>query len=607
MGAISLPSDHAIRGGVRTREPHDSGAKHTSGEAVYIDDIAEPPGLLAVHIAMSESAHAGVRINVDKVASAPGIALVLTASDIPGVNDVSPLAKGDDPIFADGLVEYRGQSLFAVAANSIGEARAAASHAVVEYDERPAILTIDQAMEAQSLLEPAYVMARGDADAAIEAALHVLSGRIRIGGQEHFYLEGQAALAVPGEDEDIIVHSSTQHPSEIQKCIAHVLGIASHAVTVECRRMGGGFGGKESQGNLPAAVAALVAAKTGRPAKVRYDRDDDMAITGKRHSARIDYQVGFDDEGRIAGIAFEQAMDCGMSWDLSLGICDRAMFHADNAYYLPAAKITSYRCKTNTASNTAFRGFGGPQGMVGIERVIDEIAHHLGLDPLDVRQANFYGHKDAGPERKTTHYHMEVEDCVIQDIAGELEASSDYRQRRAEIRDFNRQSPVLKRGIALTPVKFGISFTVTHLNQAGALVNLYADGSVSLNHGGTEMGQGLFIKVAQVVAEELQIDRARVKITATNTSKVPNTSPTAASSGSDINGMAARDAARTIKARLAEFAAGRHQVSTDEVVFLPGRVQVGGEEVSFDQLVHDAYMARVPLSATGFYATPKIS
>ena len=606
MGMIKIPDGNAIKDGVSVAVRHDSGAKHASGGAIYVDDIAEPPGLLAVHIAMSERAHAGVRINVDEVRNAPGVALVLTASDIPGVNDVSPLAKGDDPIFADGLVEFCGQSLFAVAAPSIAEARAAAALAVVEYEERPAILTIDQAMDAQSLLEPPYVMARGDAAAAIAAAPHELSGRIRIGGQEHFYLEGHVALAVPGEDEDITIHSSTQHPSEIQKCIAHVLDIASHAVTVECRRMGGGFGGKESQGNLPAAVAALVASRTGRPTKVRYDRDDDMAITGKRHGARIDYRVGFDDEGRIAGIEFEQALDCGMSWDLSLGICDRAMFHADNAYYLPAARITSYRCKTNTVSNTAFRGFGGPQGMVGIERVIDQIAHHLGHDPLAVRRVNFYGHKDAGPDRKTTHYHMQVEDCVIQEIASELEVTSDYHQRREDILEFNAQSPILKRGIALTPVKFGISFTVTHLNQAAALVNLYTDGSVSLNHGGTEMGQGLFIKVAQVVAEEFQIDRERVKITATDTSKVPNTSPTAASSGSDMNGMAAREAARTIKSRLAEFAAGRHQVSADEVVFLPGRVRVGGEEISFDQLVHDAYMARVPLSATGFYATPKI-
>ena len=597
-----------VEGAVGTPLGHDSGSKHVSGEATYIDDIPEPPGTLHIYIAMSERAHAVVRtLDVSQVRSAPGVAIVLTAGDVPGVNDVSPVA-GDDPMLADGLVEYWGQSLFAVAAETVAQARAAARLAVVEYEDKPACLTIDAAMEARLLLEPPLTMARGDTVAAIAAAPHTLAGRIAMGGQEHFYLEGHVALAVPGEDDDVTVHASTQHPTEIQHKVAHVLGVPSHAVTVETRRMGGGFGGKESQGNLPAAVAALVARLTGRPAKCRYDRDDDMTITGKRHDFRIDYRVGFDDQGRILGIEFEQAARCGMSADLSLAVADRAMLHADNAYYLPAARITSYRCKTHTQSNTAFRGFGGPQGTLGMERVIDEIAHTLGLDPLAVRRANFYDHKDTGPQspRSLTPYHQTVEDCVIQEIVDELEASSDYRRRRAEIRAWNAASPILKRGIALTPVKFGISFTNTSMNQAGALVHVYADGSIALNHGGTEMGQGLNTKVAQVVAEEFQVDIGRIKITATTTAKVPNTSPTAASSGSDLNGMAARNAAAAIKARLVRFLAERYQAEPSEVQLLPNRIRIGVREISFDEAVGAAYRARVHLSATGFYATPKI-
>jgi xanthine dehydrogenase large subunit len=606
----------SIEGGVGTPLGHDSGPKHVSGAAVYIDDIPEPPGTLHICIAMSERAHAAITtLDVSRVWSAPGVAIVLTASDVPGVNDVSPVA-GDDPMLADGLVEYWGQSLFAVAAETVAQARAAARLAVVAYEDRPACLTIDAAMQAGLLLEPPLTMARGDAAAVIADAPHTLSGRIAMGGQEHFYLEGHAALAVPGEDGDVTVYSSTQHPTEIQHKVAHVLGVASHAVTVETRRMGGGFGGKESQGNLPAAVAALVARLTGRPAKCRYDRDDDMVITGKRHDFRVDYRVGFDGAGRILGLEVEQAARCGMSADLSLAVADRAMLHADNAYYLPAVRIISYRCKTHTQSNTAFRGFGGPQGMLGMERVIDDIAHALGLDPLAVRRANFYDHKDARSEpergsepqsrRSMTPYHQTVEDCVIQEIVDELEASSDYQRRRAEIRVWNATSPILKRGIALTPVKFGISFTNTSMNQAGALVHVYADGSIALNHGGTEMGQGLNTKVAQVVAEEFQVDIGRIRITATTTAKVPNTSPTAASSGSDLNGMAARNAAAAIKARLVRFLAERHQAAPGEVRFLPNRIRIGERELAFDEAVGEAYRARIHLSATGFYATPRI-
>ncbi len=596
-----------IKGGVTALSRHDSGHKHVAGEAVFVDDIAAPEGTLAVHVAMSEKAHAKIlKMDLSAVRSAPGVACVIAAGDIPGTNDISP-AMGDDPLFVEDLVEYAGQSLFAVAADTLEAARDAAALAVIDYEELPAVISIDEAMDQEFLLEAPYVMARGDADNAINGAAHSLSGRVYMGGQEHFYLEGQAALAVPGEDGDVTVHASTQHPSEIQHTVAKVLGLSNNAVTVECRRMGGAFGGKESNGNLPAAAAALIASKTGRAAKVRYDRDQDMIITGKRHDFRIDYRVGFDEDGRIEGIEFDQAGRCGMSYDLSVPICDRAMFHADNSYYLPNVRITSYRCKTHTVSNTAFRGFGGPQGMVAMERVVDEIAHVLGKDPVEIRRLNFYDPKGAVGERSVTPYDMTVEDCVIEDVVAELRDSAEYDKRRAEIRDWNKTSETLKRGIALTPVKFGISFTLTFLNQAGALVHVYNDGSIHLNHGGTEMGQGLFTKVAQVAASTFQVDMDRIKITATHTGKVPNTSATAASSGTDLNGMATQDACRKIKKRLQEFAAERWQTTPDQVEFLPGRVRIGGAEVSFDDLVGQAYQARVPLSATGFYATPKIN
>ena len=596
-----------VVGGVRAAREHDSAAKHVSGAAIYTDDIPEPPGTLQVYLARSERAHARVvSMDLEAVRQSEGVAAVMTAGDIPGTNDVSPMA-GDDPFFPAAIVEYFGQSLFGVAAETVEQARAAAAKATVVYEDLPALLTIDDAMAAESLLEPPYTMAKGDAAAAIATAPHAIEGRIEIGGQEHFYLEGQAALAVPGEDEDIAVHCSSQHPSEIQHTVAKVLGVPNHSVTVEVRRMGGGFGGKESQGNLPAAAAALAARLTGRPAKCVYDRDDDMIITGKRHDFRIDYRVGFDESGRILGVEFDQALRCGMSWDLSGPIADRAMFHADNCYSLPNARITSYRCKTNTQSNTAFRGFGGPQGMVGMERAIDRIAATLGMDPAAVRAINFYPHKDSeDDEGKIAPYGMVVEDCIISDIWSELAGTSDYAARREEIRDWNAGSPVLKRGIAMTPVKFGISFTNTTLNQAGALVHVYNDGSIHLNHGGTEMGQGLFIKVAQVVASEFQVDLDRVKITATTTGKVPNTSATAASSGSDLNGMAAKDAVGKIKRRLADFLAEQYQAKPADVRFEAGRVHVGAESLAFDEAIGKAYAARVSLSATGFYATPKI-
>jgi xanthine dehydrogenase large subunit len=450
---------------------------------------------------------------------------------------------------------------------------------------------------------PSETLRRGDSAAALARAANRLAGRVRLGGQDQFYLEGHVAMAVPREAGDLYVYSSTQHPGEVQHAIAAAIGKRNKDVVVECRRMGGAFGGKESQPALIACLASLVAQKTGRPAKLRLDRDDDMIMTGKRHDFVIDYDVGFDNDGRIDGIEFVFASRCGMSADLSGAINDRTMFHADNAYFLENVTIVSHRCKTNTVSNTAFRGFGGPQGMFAIEHVIDEIAVRLGKDPLEVRRRNFYGVE----ERNVTPYQQTVTDNIIHEIVDQLETGSDYQARRAAVREFNAGSSILKKGIALTPVKFGISFTATHLNQAGALLHVYTDGTVHLNHGGTEMGQGLFTKVAQVVAEELQIDVDRIKITASDTSKVPNASATAASSGSDLNGKAAQQAAATIKQRLTQFAAEHFSVRADDVVFQNNRVRVGDRDLSFAELVHKAWFARTSLSATGFYRTPKIN
>ena len=581
---------------------HDSAEKHVAGSAQYIDDVAEPRDLLHAFVRLSEHAHARVRLlDMGAVAAAPWVAAVVSARDIPGVNDVGPAFPGD-PIFADGLVEYAGQSLFAVAADSIAHARAAAALAVVDYEVLAPVLTIDAAMAQRSFVLPSQTMRRGDAAAALAQAPHRLGGRITMGGQDHFYLEGQIALAIPGEDRDMLVLSSTQHPTEVQHLVARSLGIPDHAVVCETRRMGGGFGGKESQASLIACIAALLAAKTRRPVKLRLDRDDDMKLTGKRHDFRIDWDVGFDDDGRIAGITFELAGRCGMSPDLSAAINDRAMFHADNAYYLPHVTIVSHRCKTNTVSNTAFRGFGGPQGMMGIEAVMDAIARQLRLDPLTVRQRNFYGKTD----RNVTPYHMTVEDNIIPELAAELARTADYAGRRRQIAAFNAASPWIKRGLALTPVKFGISFTLLKMNQAGALVHVYTDGSVQLNHGGTEMGQGLFVKVAQVVAEEFGLPLDRIRITATTTAKVPNTSPTAASSGSDINGKAAQAAARSIRERIARVIAADWQVDAAAIRFQDGEVRAGAHRMTFGAAVKRTHEQRVPLSATCHYATPKL-
>lgn len=593
---------HPIAGGAHTALPHDSARKHVSGEAIYTDDILEPEGLLQAAIGISERAHAEItKLDTQPVRDYPGVVAVITAPDIPGVNDVSPTVGGD-PVFADALVEYVGQPVYAVAASDIERARRAAKKAEIEYEDLEPILTVAQALDKESWVLPSHTMRRGDSAKAIALSPHRLAGRIELGGQDHFYLEGQVALAIPQEDGDMFVFSSTQHPTEVQHLIAKVLGRPDNAVTVEVRRMGGGFGGKETQATLFACIAALLADKTRLPVNLRLDRDDDMIITGKRHDFLIDYDVGFDDDGRIRGVNFSLASRCGMSADLSGPVNDRAMFHCDNAYFLENVTINSHRCKTNTVSNTAFRGFGGPQGMMGIEYVVDEIARYLHKDPLQVRRMNFYGRG----ERDITPYHMKVEDNIIAEIVDKLEQSSEYTRRRGEITAFNETSSVLKRGIALTPVKFGISFTLTHLNQAGALVHVYTDGSVHLNHGGTEMGQGLHTKVAQIVAEEFQIDVDRIKVTATNTGKVPNTSATAASAGTDLNGKAAQAAARTIKERLAKFAGEHYGVEPETVVFRNNEVIAGENRIPFSELVKLGYHARISLSATGYYKTPKI-
>ena len=594
----------SIRGGVHEKLPHESGHKHVAGTAEYIDDMPEPAGTLHAYLGLSQRAHAEiVSIDLDAVSACEGVVGVLTADDIPGHNDVSPAGKHDDPVFAVGKVEFHGQPIFAVIAETRQMARQAATKAKIEYRDLDHVTDVLEAERANyPLVIDPLKLERGDIVAAMSKARNRLVGEMRIGGQDHFYLEGHISFAIPGEDDEVIVYSSTQHPSETQHMVAHVLGVPSNAVTVNVRRMGGGFGGKETQANLFAAAAAIAAKKYNRAVKIRPDRDDDMVATGKRHDFHVAYELGFDDEGRIEAVDATYSARCGFSADLSGPVTDRALFHADNCYFYPHVRLRSRPLKTNTVSNTAFRGFGGPQGMVGGERMIEEIAYALGKDPLDIRKANFYG----GEGRNVTPYHQTVEDNIIPQIVAELEESSDYAARRAAILNFNRESRIIRKGIALTPVKFGISFTKTEYNQAGALVHVYADGSIHLNHGGTEMGQGLYTKVAQVVADEFQVDLDRIKVTATTTAKVPNTSATAASSGSDLNGMAAANAAQQIKARLVDFAVEKFGVLKEEVFFEPNMVRAGDNLVPFNEFIKAAYGARVQLSAAGFYKTPKI-
>ncbi len=588
---------------VRQPTRHDSAIKHVTGHATYVDDIREPEGTLHMAVGGAPAAAGKLgRVDLDAVRSAPGVVAVLTAADIPGHNDVSPVGAGDDPIFIKEHVDFHGQVVFAVAATTRDAARRAVRLARIEVEPAKPLVSVDDALAARTTVVPDYGFRRGDVPVVLAQSTNRRKNKLRIGGQEHFYLEGQIALAIPGEDGDMVVHCSTQHPTEVQHLVAGMLGIPDAGVTVEVRRMGGAFGGKESQAAQWAAIAALGARVTGRPCKLRLDRDDDMLLTGKRHDFLANYDIGFDAEGRITAADIMLASRCGYSADLSSSINDRAMFHADNAYFIPAAAVLTKRTKTNTVSNTAFRGFGGPQGMMAAERIIDEIAWALNLDPLDVRKRNLYREG-----RDTTPYGMKIEDNILPPLVEALERQSDYRRRREAIAAFNAESRLLKRGLALTPVKFGISFTTTHLNQGGALVHIYQDGSIHLNHGGTEMGQGLNVKVAQVVAEEFGVDLSCVKITATTTAKVPNTSPTAASSGTDINAMAAKNAAAAIKARLIAYAVTTYNAPVEQVAFRDNRVFVGNRATPFGEFVKQAYLARVSLSSTGFYRTPKIS
>ncbi|CUH84286.1 xanthine dehydrogenase molybdopterin binding subunit [Thalassovita mediterranea] len=599
-----------LKGLVNDDRQHDSAVKHVTGRAEYCDDIAEPVGTMHAYLGTATVAHGRIlSMDLDAVRAAPGVIGVLTAEDIPGHNDVSPTGKNDEPVFPTDRVEFHGHPLFAVIADSRDAARRAAELAEVDYEVLPHALDPLAAREAGgTLVTDPLKLERGEIAPAFDAAPHRIQGRMEIGGQDHMYLEGHIAFAVPGEDDDVTVTSSTQHPSEAQHMVAHVLGVPSNAVTINVRRMGGGFGGKESQMNLFCVVAAMAAKKWNRPCKIRPDRDQDMTATGKRHDFVVDYDVAFDDQGRIQAVDSVFAARCGYAADLSGPVTDRALFHADNAYFYPNVRLRSEPLKTNTVSNTAFRGFGGPQGVVAAERMIEEIAYKLGKDPLEVRKANFYGQfgDDGSDGRTLTPYHQEVEDNIIDRVVAELEENADYQARRQAVLDHNAKGGVIRKGIALTPVKFGISFTATWYNQAGSLIHVYNDGSIHLNHGGTEMGQGLNTKIAQIVADAFQVDFDRVKITKTTTEKVPNTSATAASSGSDLNGMAALDGAEQIKARLVKFAAESRGVAEDQVQFLPNTIRIGDELVPFNTLVKEAYMARVHLSAAGFYKTPKI-
>jgi xanthine dehydrogenase large subunit len=590
------------RGAVHAAVRHDSAVGHVTGAARYLDDVPTVPETLEAALVLSPHAHARIRhIDLSRALAAPGVVTAVTAADIPGKNDIAPI-RSDEPALAAEVVEYEGQPVAAVAAATLDEARAAAKLVDIDYEPLPAVLSIDEAMTRESFVAPPQTMVRGEVEPALAGAPLRLTGELRCGGQDHFYLEGQIALAIPGESSDIQVWSSTQHPTEVQHGVAHLLGLPFNAVTVEVRRMGGAFGGKESQATIIAGIAAVLAWKARRPVKLRLPRDDDMRATGKRHPFLIRYDVGFDREGHILALDLVLAANGGSVADHTPAVLTRALCHADNCYFLPNLRFRGLPCKTNTVSNTAFRGYGGPQGMLAIETVIEQVARRLALPVETVRRRNFYG---IG-RNDVTPYGMTVEDNIIERVVDELERTVELAAWRRDIVNFNRLSPVVKKGLATMPVKFGISFNRPALNQAGALVHVYTDGSVVLNHGGTEMGQGLFIKVAQVVAEVFAIDLDHIRVSATSTAKVPNTSPTAASSGSDLNGMAALNASEQIKARMTAVAADHFAVPAAEVLFDSNRVYAGNRSVSFAELAAMSWEKRVSLSAAGFYRTPKI-
>ena len=582
---------------------HDSGIKHVSGFAEYTDDISEPLNTLYGAIGWSKKAHAKIKkIDLDNVRKSEGVISVVTYSDIPGRNDVGPVFDGD-PIFPKTKVEYYGQPLFAVAATSMEFARKAVLKAKIFYQELKPVITIKDALKKKSLLFDPRIIKKGNASKKINNSKNRLKGNFTTGSQEHFYLEGQVALVIPKEDNNFLIYSSTQHPSETQQILAKMLNQKSNSIDVLVRRIGGGFGGKETN-FITAAICCLLSHKTKKPIKLRLDRDDDIIITGKRHDFFSDYEVGFDEKGRINGLKLKLASRCGMSPDLSMAINERALLHIDNAYFLRDLEVKNYLCKTNTASSTAFRGFGGNQGMMAIENILDNISRFLKKDPAEVRKINFYGNKD----RNVTHYGMKIADNVINELFENLKIKSNYKKRSQKIKQFNQINKFKKKGIAITPVKFGISFTTIHLNQAGALVHIYTDGSIHMNHGGIEMGQGTHTKIAQLVSNSLGVPYEKVKISATNTSKVPNTSASAASSTTDLNGAATLNAVSKIKSNLNNFIRKKYKIfSKNEPMYKSGHIYFGNRVFNFDQIIKEAYLNRVSLSSSGFYSTPKIN
>ncbi len=594
---------------------HESAQAQIAGAASYIDDLPELRGTLYAAPILSTHAHGRLRGVDSQVARAmPGVVGVVLSQDIVGDPMLAAFA-GDEPVFAIDTVQHVGQVIGLVVARTVMQARRAARKVVLDIEALPAILTIEDALQAKSYVLPPVFVNRGNAEAALKKASQTLTGTLEVGGQEHFYLEGQIAYAVPHEQNQWSIYSSTQHPGEVQHWVAHALGLDNHAVRVECRRMGGGFGGKETQAGHVAVWAAVAAQKFKAPVKLRLDRDDDFMVTGKRHPFAYEYTAGFDDTGRLTALQLQMAANCGFSADLSGPVADRAIFHSDNAYFLENVAIASYRCKTHTQSHTAFRGFGGPQGVILIEAIMGDIARHLKMDALDVRMRNLYcdellsGEQANDPKaarRDTTHYQMKVEDNILAPLLSKLEQTSDYRQRKQAITAWNAISPVLKRGLAITPVKFGISFTATLFNQAGALVHVYLDGSVQVNHGGTEMGQGLHTKVSQIVADELGVAFDRVLCSASDTSKIPNASATAASAGTDLNGRAAQFAARHVRDNLAAFVCGLDACGAGAIEFRGGMVISPKTTRNFDDVVQMAYANRIQLWSDGFYRTPKI-
>ena len=587
---------------ISEKRPHESAIKHVSGKAFFTDDIPEPPGTLYGAIGWSKKARAIIKkINLEEVIKSEGVVAVVTADDIPGRNDVGPVYDGD-PIFTK-KPEYFGAPIFAIAATTTELARKAALKAKIVYKSLKPIITIQEALKKKSFVLKEKVIKKGEALKAIENSAHRLKGNFTTGSQEHFALEGQVAFVVPQEDNDFKVFSKTQHPSETQQIIAKMLNQKSNTITVETRRLGGSFGGTETQSFVFAAICTLLAKKTKRAVKLRIDRDDDIIITGKRHDFYSEYEVGFDELGVIKGLRLKLASRCGMSPDLSGAINDRALLHIDNAYFLENILVENYLCKTNTASNTAFRGFGGNQGMMAIENIIDHIATSLKKDSAEIRRRNFYQKK----KKNITHYNMKIEDNVIQEIFDQLIKSSNYKSRQLNIKKFNSVNKYLKKGIALTPVKFGISFTTWHLNQAGALVHIYSeDGSVHINHGGVEMGNGVHTKIAQLAANELGIPFNKIKVSATQTDKVPNTSASAASSTTDLNGAATLNAISKIKMNIASYVKRKYKIKDNEGIYERGLIKFKGKSFKFNKLIKEAYLNRVPLSSSGFYATPKI-